>query len=109
MRNGVLIPLIFLVAGLFVACQKEFDISTLPRQPDTLLDTSYVELFPPFGGFAGAEDIAVGGNDGLLYVADTRANRIVMMNRAGQIMSARTMLHPRSIGSWRNLRAAFPA
>jgi len=76
MRNGVLIPLIVLVAGLFVACQKEFDISTLPRQPDTLLDTSYVELFPPFGGFAGAEDIAVGGNDGLrgLPPATTRAN-----------------------------------
>jgi hypothetical protein len=97
MRSGVLISLIVLLAGLFVACQKEFDLSTLPRQPDTLLDTSYVELFPPFGGFAGAEDIAVGSNDGLLYVADTRAGRIVMMNRAGQIMSTRAMLHPRSI------------
>jgi hypothetical protein len=48
MRNGVTIFLILLIAGLFGACQKEYDISTLPRQPDTLLDTSYVELSPPF-------------------------------------------------------------
>jgi hypothetical protein len=55
-----------------------------------------VELSPPFEGFAGAEDIAI-GNDQLLYVADTRASRIVMMNRAGQIMSTRAMLHPHAI------------
>lgn len=37
------------------------------------------------------------GNDQLLYVADTRANRIVMMNTAGQILSSRHVLHPLAI------------
>ena len=96
MRTGAIIPLLLLIAGLFGACQKEYDLSTLPQQPDTPLDTSYVELFPPFPGFVGAEDVLI-GNDQLLYVADTRANRIVMMDRAGQIMSTRTMLHPRAV------------
>lgn len=81
---------------LAAGCQDRFDLSTLPQQPDTAIDTSYVPMFPSFPGFAGAEDILI-GNDQLLYVADTRANRIVMMNRAGQILSTRAMLHPRSI------------
>ena len=41
---------ILVCAGLFAACQKEFDQSTLPRGQDTNLDTSYVELYPPFPG-----------------------------------------------------------
>ncbi len=61
-----------------------------------VLDTSYVEIYPPFGGFTEPEDVFI-GNDQLLYVADTKANRLVMMNRAGWFMSARTILHPVSI------------
>ena len=61
-----------------------------------VVDTAYVEIYPPFSGFSEPEDVFV-GNDQLLYVADTRANRVVMMNRAGWFMSARTILHPVSI------------
>jgi len=96
MRSGAIIFLIPVAAGLLGSCQKAYDLSTLPQPPDTPLDTSYVELFPPFPGFAGAEDVLI-GNDQLLYVADTRGNRIVMMDRAGQIMSTRTMLHPHAV------------
>lgn len=83
------------VASLFLAagCQERFDLSTLPQQPDAAIDTSYVPMFPSFPGFAGAQDIHI-GYDQLLYVADTRANRIVMLNRAGQILSSRAVLHP---------------
>ena len=77
-------------------CEEKFDLATLPQQPVTTQDTSYVQLSPSFAGFAGAEDIAI-GNDQLLYVADTRANRVVMMNRAGQILSTRAILHPISV------------
>jgi len=90
------VPSLLLLAALVCACQQEYDLSTLPQQPGTPLDTSYVEMSPPFYGFAGAEDIQI-GNDQLLYVADTRANRLVMMNRAGQIMSTRSLQHPVSI------------
>lgn len=37
------------------------------------------------------------GNDQLLYVADTKANRIVMLNRAGQFLSERRILAPLSL------------
>ena len=67
-----------------------------PDQQIPVLDTSYVQVTPPFGGFDGPEDILI-GNDQLLYVADTRANRLVMMNRAGQTLSTRGMLHPRCV------------
>ena len=82
--------------SVIAGCEKEFDLSTLPQLPDSVIDTAYVQLSPPFSGFVGAEGIAV-GRDQLLYIADTRNNRVVMLNRAGQFMSARSVLHPRSI------------
>jgi hypothetical protein len=68
-----------------------------PDRQSAVLDTAYVQVTPPFSGFDGPEDILI-GRDQLLYVADTRANRLVMLNRAGQVMSERRMLHPRSLG-----------
>ena len=59
-------------------------------------DTSYIQVYPAFGTYVGAEDVTI-GRDELLYVADTRANRVVMLNRAGQFLSARSMLHPISL------------
>ena len=91
----------FVVSAFVIGCQEKFDLSTLPQETGTTLDTSYVELFPSFVGYEGAEDIHI-GRDQLLYVADTRANRVVMLNRAGQFMSAKSMLHPRSI--WQDSR-----
>ncbi len=87
--------LITVLSGL-LGCEKEFDLATLPQPGGPTLDTSYVEIFPPFYGFAGPQDILI-GNDQLLYVADTKANRVVMLNSAGQELSERTMLHPQSL------------
>jgi hypothetical protein len=92
------LPIVLLLALLLGAgCAERLDLSTLPEEPVLLVDTSYVPVFPPYPGFEGAQDIMI-GNDQLLYVADTRANRVVMLNRAGQFMSSRTMLHPISLG-----------
>jgi hypothetical protein len=86
-------------------CEEKFDLSTLPRQGSTTLDTAYIQLFPPFGGFMseivgldtlGPQDVIV-GNDELIYVADTRANRLVMINVAGTVLSSRSILHPISL------------
>ncbi len=79
---------------VFVACESKPPLP--PDQQQSTIDTSYVEVEPPFGGFTNPEDVMI-GNDQLLYVADTKANRLVMMNRAGQFLSQRTMLHPISI------------
>ena len=95
MKRQISISLL-LVLALFLGCEKKFDLATLPRQDDAALDTSYVALDPPFTGFTEPQDILI-GNDQLLFVADTKANRVVMMNRAGQFLSERVMLHPVSL------------
>ncbi len=67
--------------------------------PESAFDTSYVQITPALGGFTRPQDIMI-GNDQLLYVADTygdSAGRVVMMNRAGQILSTRKMLRPVSL------------
>ncbi len=81
------------VALAFIGCDKPMDLATLPQQPASLLDTAYVAIMPPFGGFTGPEGMVI-GKDQLLYVADTRANRLVMLNRAGGMLSERSMVHP---------------
>ncbi len=81
---------------VLAACQERFDLSTLPEEPPLTVDTSYVEISPPFPAFTGAEDLMI-GRDQLLYVADTEGDRVVMMNRAGQVMSSRRILRPMSL------------
>jgi hypothetical protein len=92
LRRSIIAVFLLAAAG----CQEKFDLGTLPQQPDTVIDTAYVAIAPAFSGYAGAQDIMI-GRDQLLYVADTRANRVVMLNRAGLFMSAGAMLHPRSL------------
>jgi hypothetical protein len=82
---------------VLAGCDSPMDLSTLPQQPQSLLDTAYVAIMPPFGGFSEPEGLLL-GKDQLLYVADTRANRLVMLNRAGGVLNQRTMLHPVAIG-----------
>ncbi len=96
MKRTVRYLVFFWLLVVLPGCEEKFDLSTLPQPGAILLDTSYVRLDPPFAGYAGAEDIII-GNDQLLYVADTRANRIVMMNRAGQVLSERHLLAPLSL------------
>ena len=81
---------------LEIGCDSPMDLGTLPQQPTSIIDTAYVAIDPPFGGFTQPEGMLL-GRDQLLYVADTRANRIVMLNRAGGVLSTRTMLHPVSL------------
>ncbi len=81
------------VALVLASCEEKFDLSTLPADQPVALDTSYVQITPSFGGFAGPRAILI-GKDQLLYVADSAGDRVVMMNRAGQLLSGRTVLHP---------------
>ena len=96
---SITIPLFVGTILLLVAvsgCDKPMNITDIQQLQGAVLDTSYVLIDPPFTGFSGPEDVMV-GNDQLLYVADTRANRVVMLNRAGQFLSARPLLHPISL------------
>lgn len=95
---SLLTVLVLLLSG---GCQDNAGLPAIDDLKRTaksvqVIDTAYVEISPPFGGFTEPEDVFI-GNDQLLYIADTRANRVVMMNRAGWFMSARTILQPVSI------------
>jgi hypothetical protein len=59
-------------------------------------DTSYVEIFPPIGGFESPRAVMV-GNDQLIYVCDYGSNEIIMLDAGGRALSRRTILHPISI------------
>lgn len=86
-----------LAAAVFVGCEQK--PALFQPLPIIDIDTSYVQLWPPFGGFTKPQDVLI-GNDQLLYVADTygdETGRVVMMNRAGQVLSERKMLRPLSL------------
>src|SRR5512141_111511 len=84
------------IALVLGACEEKFDLATLPTNQPVTSDTSYVQIFPSFGGFSGPRAITI-GYDQLMYVADSAGNRVVMMNRAGQVLSERAVLHPMSL------------
>jgi hypothetical protein len=80
-----------------LGCEEPFNIGDLPQDTPLVDTASYVSINPPIGGFSTPEDILI-GNDQLIYVADRGANRVVMLNRGGQVLSSRQMLHPVSLG-----------
>jgi hypothetical protein len=93
-----IIASVVLAFGLFIGCNEEFNLDRLAgaRGPVDNSDTSYVEIFPPFSGFEGPGAICI-GNDQILYVADTKANRVVMMNLAGTVLGQRSIDRPVAI------------
>lgn len=99
MKNLRYIFVLITVGCLVVVFGCEEKPPLIQAIPETSFDTAYVQLTPPFTGFTKPEDILL-GNDQLLYVADTYGEgtgRIVMMNRAGQILSSKKMLRPISV------------
>lgn len=95
MRNYFLV-LTTTVFSLVILGGCENKPSLPPEREQATRDTSYIQIVPSFGGFTEPEDILI-GNDQLLYVADTKGDRVVMMNRAGQVLSQRRMLRPRCL------------
>ncbi len=56
-------------------------------------DTTYIEIYPAWGGFNNPTAI-LAGNDGILYIADTDNNKIIQMNQAGVVLETREILQP---------------
>lgn len=92
------LSVISFAALLFMSCEKEFNISSLPTASSVGIigDTTYIEK-GSWLGFNRPRAIMY-GQDQLFYVADTYNNRIVMFNKAGQILSTSIpILHPISL------------
>ncbi len=83
---------------LLGGCEQRFDISSLPSpsQATSSGDTSYAEVYPPWGGFGSPTAVMV-GNDQLIYVCDYEKNEVIMLDLGGTVLSKRFIMHPISI------------
>lgn len=84
---------------LFLAgCEQRFDTSVLPDAHQVVSpgDTTYVELFPPWGGFEEPRAMIV-GRDQLIYVADYGRNELVMLDAGGARLGSIAIPHPISV------------
>lgn len=92
--------IIFIASVISDGCTDRYPIGPFIKLQDSIysiVDTSYLEIYPPHQlGFDGPTAILF-GNDQLLYVADTRNNRIVMMNVAGGYLGECHIDHPISL------------
>jgi hypothetical protein len=83
---------------LLAGCDRKVDISEFEEKErqaggQSIGDTSYVEVFPPFSGFETPVAVLV-GNDQLIYVADYDRNEVVMLDAGGTRQTSRTLPHP---------------
>jgi hypothetical protein len=102
--NRHILPLLLAAALVFAAgCERRFAIDPLLQlalqqgKTTPVGDTSYVEIFPPWGGFESPRAVMV-GNDQLIYVCDYGSNEIVMLDAGGTVLKReRGIMHPTSI------------
>ncbi|MBN8568827.1 MAG: hypothetical protein J0M18_04275 [Ignavibacteria bacterium] len=90
--------LILITASLvFWGCGEKLDLGQFPLtntgNPVTSSDTSYVQQTPVWTGFNAPEDILL-GKEPLIYVADTKNNRVVQMDLSGVEIGSITVANP---------------
>jgi len=89
---------ILITASLaFWSCAEKLDLGTFPLtntgNPVTSSDTSYVQQTPVWTGFNAPEDVLL-GKEPLVYVADTKNNRVVQLDLAGVEIGSITVANP---------------
>ena len=102
-RSSISIPSLLIAAAITVSllagCIEKMDPSEFTNVPTggAIGDTSYVEKSSWTGIFNKPRTI-IYGNDQLFYVTDTKNNRVVMLNQAGQVLSTTGfVLHPYAV------------
>lgn len=76
---------LILILISFIGCDDKLDLSLFPisnNQTINISDTVYVQQYPVWTQFNAPEDVLVGWEP-LIYVADTKNNRIVQLDLAG--------------------------
>lgn len=80
-----IIYFLILILISFIGCDDKLDLSLFPitnNQTINISDTVYVQQYPVWTQFNAPEDVLVGWEP-LIYVADTKNNRIVQLDLAG--------------------------
>ncbi len=91
----------FFLLIFFSSCENKFDITQFNANTGNTNiagDTLYVQTGEAIAGFNHPEDIIIGKEpDPFIYVADTQNDRVVLMNRAGQILGFKSVKKPVAI------------
>ncbi|MBS1494444.1 MAG: hypothetical protein JST55_13095 [Bacteroidetes bacterium] len=90
--------LILLTTSLiYWGCAEKLDLGTFPitnnGNPVTSTDTSYVQQSPVWTGFNAPEDILL-GKEPLVYVADTKNNRVAQLDLSGVEIGSIAVANP---------------
>jgi streptogramin lyase len=87
MKKLLPFSLIFCAFIVFSCQEDKFDINSLPKATTNanISDTIYIKQNPDWTGFNSPQAVIV-GNEGLVYVADTYNDRIVMLDIAGRLI-----------------------
>lgn len=88
-----------------MSCGEKTDLSQFPittgGTDTTFNDTTYVQQSPDWTQFNHPEALIV-GKEPLLYISDTKNNRVVQMNIAGGEIGSIQMLNPRALAQDNN-------
>ena len=91
---------LFLITVLLLnGCGEKLDLSQFPISNNgniNVADTLYILQTPVWNGFNRPEDVLL-GNEPLVYVADTKNNRIVQMDIAGGTIGEIAINNPRKL------------
>ena len=87
-----------LLLGLLAACEQvnspNLNDFTSTKGTTSLPDTSFVQLFPVWGGFNHPQAVII-GNEPFVYVTDTDNDRVVMMDVGGTVVGySQRIAHP---------------
>lgn len=92
-------PIIAIAILTLYGCSDKFNINEFDDKKGTgnaKGDTVYIKLSPEWGGFNNPQDIYI-GNEPFVYVCNTDANEIVMMNLAGVVLGRKYVEKPIAI------------
>lgn len=99
MKKVYYLILFFLAVLFFNGCGEKLDLAQFPITNNgtvNISDTVYILQSPVWSGFNKPEDVLL-GNEPLVYVADTKNNRIVQMDIAGGFIGEISVNNPRKI------------
>ncbi|MCI0472452.1 MAG: hypothetical protein L0Y76_02590, partial [Ignavibacteria bacterium] len=97
--NKLILYLIFLTLLIASGCGDQLSLDEFPITNNgnvNISDTVYILQSPVWGGFNRPEDVHL-GYEPMVYVADTKNNRIVQMDIAGGFIGQLEVLNPRKI------------
>ncbi len=89
----------FILSVNFISCGDKLDLSEFPLTTGidpNVNDTTYVQQYPTWTQFNQPQDILV-GKEPLIYIADTKNNRIVQLDLSGAEVGKLSVLNPTAI------------